>query len=1129
MPAHAISRHARTFAACCIILSLAAVASAVRPDWEKRIGRDDPAKEGMSDSTYGAASNPTGEPIGGGTGYSRIVDPKDATVIVRDAEAFIKALKNAKAGDIVYVADDAVIDLTPYEKLTIPGGVTLASGRGRDGSEGGLLYTYTVKTMRLFQTGGPNVRVTGLRLEGSYPGRERLTQRPSMLSLSHEDAEVDNCEMFGWSCSAVGVGGGTKDTAWVHHNYDHHNQRNGLGYGVSLGRTHVLIEGNLFDFCRHAIASSGLPGSGYTARYNVHLENSISHMFDMHGSRDYEKYRLVGLWHFDDAKGTTANDYSIYNGDHDGTLVHMGDKAWAAKGRLGRSALRFDGKSGYVDMGKQRQLSPKTALVVAAFVNPDAVDGARTIFSKGDTGPRGSGYALRIVDGALEGILYDEAGKRCAALGGKIETGRWQYVAMTWDGKKTGNAVLYIDGEPVTTFTCKTRATSPNHLLVGRDSATATSFYKGLIDEARLYSAPLAPTDVKRQADGNGDIAGELLLVHHNTFRHTRYPALAVRGRPTIGCWAHHNQLYAPKGATMFRQVNATGNWHVSDNKYMGKDMTAAPDFSKLPLLAQWSFDGKSGKLVPDLTGNGRTGTIEGMDPAKAWVDGPHGKALAFDGEKTSFLSIPKAKNDKATESFTIGMRFRYSAMTEQRNLLDNKFCRFYHRGGWAGHRLYFLIQIDEDARAGESSWSHYAGVMTNTEMKDGEWYEAVGERDGEWVRIYLNGKLQSEKQCLRGMTPSVKTRDALVVFKGIKGAVDDLWIREAPSHLAEEKERQAQRVLLQMTGEKGYEKDGLEPSSGGADTMFRFRVQYKDAQGHAPAVGFPRVHIFRDGHPYLNEAPVTMMATDLAPFDKGRNYSYTMRLPRGSAYKYSFEVETDDGRTYDTARMPGPEVQTGSFAPVLSWTSQRGYVRDGCQPEIGDVATDFDFRILFSDLDGDLPATGWPQVTILKGKKPIPGSPFPMEPMNDVPTYNGRPYRYKTKLPAGEDYSYYFDAKDSDGNPAPRSLTRKAPTVDAGKDVAPPNISEIQATKVGPDSAEIVWKTDEPATSSVEYGPTDAYGKIEKIAKGRRTEHRVKLTALKPAATCHYRVTGIDESGNRATSGDYSFETKGR
>ena len=1088
--------------------------------WLEKVGADDPAQAGMDDPSHGAESNPTGEPIGGGTGYSRILKPGDGAAVVRTAEQFLGALKEAAAGAVIYVADDAAIDMTAHSNIVIPGNVTIASGRGRNGSEGGLIYTYTVKSTRLFRTGGPNIRITGLRLEGSYPGRERLTQRPVLMGTYHSNVEVDNCEIFAWSCAAVGVGGGAVEGAWVHHNYIHHCQRAGLGYGVSLGRAHVLIEGNLFDFCRHAIASSGVPHSGYTARYNVHLENTISHVFDMHGARDFEKYRQVGLWHFDDARGTRANDYSIYNGDHDGALHNMDASSWV-EGRIGK-ALRFDGRDDYVDVGKQRQLSPKKGLTASAWIRPDSAQGTQAVFSKADTGEMGSGYSLRVVDGKLEGALYTPDGKRCAVSAGGIRAGEWQHVAMTWDGKK---ALLYVDGEQVGEHPCKGRKTSSNHLLVGRDSATATSFFRGVIDECRVYNRAVKASDIQRQFQGHGDIAGRLILMHHNTIRPTSHAALTVRGRPSVGCWVHHNRFYAPKRGRVARQVNATGNFHVFDNQYLGRDLEPAPDFTQAPLFGRWTFDQGAGSTVRDESGRGRNGLVKGDGQGSAWQRTRDRGALRV-ANGTRWLEIPKADDKDFPERVTIGLRMKVDGLRDHQVLLDNGLFRFFHRGGWAGHRLYFLCRIEENARAGQSSWNHYVGVMTIRDIKEGEWFQVVGERDRDVMRIYLDGMLESEVKCVDERTPSTNRRGTLKVGYGVDGAIDDLWIRSA-ARPGEVKEPKGTASTLSVTGEAGYEKDGVSPDSGDASTPFRFRVRYRDPKGRAPAIGFPRVHIIRGRRLYVNEGPVTMLAADEGPFAEGRIYTYTMRLPKDSQYQYAFELVTVDGEVCKTARFHGPRVTGGSFAPVLSWTSQGGYARDGVGPEIGDVSSDFDFRVQFSDLDGDPPMQGYPRVHILKARKEIDGSPFAMEPMGDRATWQGRPYRFRTKLAAGDDYSYYFTAKDADGNEAPKTLTRRGPTVDAGTDVAPPDLSNIRVTKLGPNSATIEWQTDEPATSLVELGRDAKYGRRAESGTPTKT-HALRVDGLEAGVTYHYRVGSTDHAGNQAQSGDYTFRTPG-
>ena len=199
---------------------------------------------------------------------------------------------------MVYLADTARVDLTGDQKIEIAGGVTLASGRGKPDTDGGLVYSKELETIPLFVATGPDVRVTGLRLEG--PDTMRRTEQMRQLSAEgryysipnsraietfEPRLEVDNCELFGWSHGAIFLRANSTDNH-IHHNYFHHNQRHGLGYGVVMDQSEALIEANRFDWGRHHIAGTGRPGTSYEARYNLVLENANSHSFDMHGGRD---------------------------------------------------------------------------------------------------------------------------------------------------------------------------------------------------------------------------------------------------------------------------------------------------------------------------------------------------------------------------------------------------------------------------------------------------------------------------------------------------------------------------------------------------------------------------------------------------------------------------------------------------------------------------------------------------------------------------------------------------------------------------------------------------------------------------------------------------------------------------
>ncbi len=246
----------------------------------------------------GAESNPTGNPIGGGYGYDEVFTLSQANYVVSTAAQLIDALDDAVSGDIIYITDSAEIDLTDegYE-ISVPDGVTIASGRGSsDGNggiiSGGLIYTnqlnYPLGIYALFST-GENVRFTGLRLRGPDPeiGDHEYSICRLIIGISGdgENLEVDNCELWGWNREAIRVNAAGVQSH-IHHNYIHHCRRVGQGYGVNvednIASISALIEANLFDFCRHVIKGSIYSGS-YEARYNICLEHGVSHTFDRHG------------------------------------------------------------------------------------------------------------------------------------------------------------------------------------------------------------------------------------------------------------------------------------------------------------------------------------------------------------------------------------------------------------------------------------------------------------------------------------------------------------------------------------------------------------------------------------------------------------------------------------------------------------------------------------------------------------------------------------------------------------------------------------------------------------------------------------------------------------------------------
>ena len=92
--------------------------------------------------------------------------------------------------------------------------------------------------------------------------------------------------------------------------------------------------------------------------------------------------------------------------------------------------------------------------------------------------------------------------------------------------------------------------------------------------------------------------------------------------------------------------------------------------------------------------------------------------------------------------------------------------------------------------------------------------------------------------------------------------------------------------------------------------------------------------------------------------------------------------------------------------------------------------------------------------------------------------------------------------------------------------DTTAPVISAFSVTGVTETGATVTWTTDEPSTSEVQYGVSDAYGSSSGPDTSLVTDHSITLSDLTPDTSYHCRVLSKDASDNQAISGDHTFTT---
>jgi hypothetical protein len=146
-------------------------------------------------------------------------------------------------------------------------------------------------------------------------------------------------------------------------------------------------------------------------------------------------------------------------------------------------------------------------------------------------------------------------------------------------------------------------------------------------------------------------------------------------------------------------------------------------------LVAYWTFDEGSGKILKDMSGTGNDGDISG-DPK--WVNGQSGKAIQFDGVD-DFILVKNhdSYNFTKAQSFSIALWINYEAKGDWAGPME-KF-----NGGYP-----FKVEIDT---ANVLYFAIYDG--TNFPRADignvnGEWHQCCFLRDAKGKKLiaYLDG-----------------------------------------------------------------------------------------------------------------------------------------------------------------------------------------------------------------------------------------------------------------------------------------------------------------------------------------------------------------------------------------------------
>jgi len=211
----------------------------------------------------------------------------------------------------------------------------------------------------------------------------------------------------------------------------------------------------------------------------------------------------VGWWSFDELSSTTT----LYD-SQPLPAVASGTKTGgvtAVEGRVGRGAT-LDGTSGYINIPNKTAYQMTSAMTLSAWAKPTGTTG--TIAGKWGTQ---NSYRLLLSGGKYAFSVTLSTGTVVTATAtAAASTTAFSHVAGVFTG---ANAILYVNGVQVATASASGSLKSSTDPIRVGNITTNSNYYKGAVDELRLYNTALSAAQLNRLANG---------------LQHRRFRAIAI-------------------------------------------------------------------------------------------------------------------------------------------------------------------------------------------------------------------------------------------------------------------------------------------------------------------------------------------------------------------------------------------------------------------------------------------------------------------------------------------------------------------------------------------------------------------------------------------------------------------------
>jgi hypothetical protein len=210
---------------------------------------------------------------------------------------------------------------------------------------------------------------------------------------------------------------------------------------------------------------------------------------------------LVAGWSFSEASGTSALDSS---GNNNTATLNNGVSRGAGKYGGG---LTLDGVNDYLSVANSPSLDISgTGLTLSMWINPQSLSGGDSVVLGKFWGTTMASpyyqYGMEL-DGGRYPRFYvgTSTGAKSAGMGSALALNQWSHLAVVFNGTQVQ---FYVNGTVVSTVALSASITARgNGMKVGAD-ASISQFFKGSLDELRIYNRALSSQEVQTDMNTAG-------------------------------------------------------------------------------------------------------------------------------------------------------------------------------------------------------------------------------------------------------------------------------------------------------------------------------------------------------------------------------------------------------------------------------------------------------------------------------------------------------------------------------------------------------------------------------------------------------------------------------------------------